>query len=252
MRVYHESTARNLLERYFICTTYVIHFFLWLDSHMYGRDGNVLIVILNISRTNDIFIDSSSHEFSFWPILRFQHDCCRLMHDVHVCILIFLLAFHSPEILWLMLCLFVCILWHTLLYHARHPLRLIFWWFGQSEGVYRKNRQGLTRLLFRWVYHCCGRPAFPRLSEFLARVSTSRRASFSSVFLLLAWPDPRRGRLPPRPASSRGGVCNVRNRGPNLNMAPRENHYNLLKLTIEIKCVSTFQCWLFELLLLYP
>ena len=32
---------------------------------MYGRDGNVLIVILNISRTNDIFIDSSSHEFSF-------------------------------------------------------------------------------------------------------------------------------------------------------------------------------------------
>ena len=43
------------------------------------------------------------------------------------------------------------------------------------------------------------RPACPRFSGFFARVYTARRASSSSGFLSLAWPDPRRERPRLRP-----------------------------------------------------
>ena len=188
MRVYHESTARNLLERYFICTTYVIHFFLWLDSHMYGRDGNVLIVILNISRTNDIFIDSSSHEFSFWPILRFQHDCCRMMHDVHVSWFFCWLSTARKFFLWLMRCLYVCILWHTLLlYHACHPPPPDFLMIRPEYGCVQKKRTGLTRVLLHTRYSIVGHTR--------GQHSIAREASISPIFGVSRRGGPGRARV---------------------------------------------------------
>lgn len=88
-----------------------------------------------------------------------------------------------------MRCLYVCILWHTLLlYHACHPPPPDFLMIRPEYGCVQKKRTGLTRVLLHTRYsivgHTRGQHSIAReiLGRTRAQHSIAREASISSIF----------------------------------------------------------------------